>query len=164
MKRLFRSMAIYICAIIAVVADTVPVYAKETNNYDSSLRLINVLERHFVERPTVGETFINAAGEHERIVKVEMDGSFTTEVIGDETQSISNMSCTHPAAKLQALAESVELKMVKNATVCYKSRTKIKNRCRACNKTVYTYGPWKNNKHKYLLFRKTCSICGYVKK
>ncbi|MDO4340392.1 MAG: hypothetical protein Q4C91_20265 [Eubacteriales bacterium] len=50
------------------------------------------------ENPSVGEIFRNADGDYERIVRVEKDGSFVTEVMESVIQKSQKAACPHPAA------------------------------------------------------------------
>lgn len=117
------------------------------------------------ENSSVGEIFRNADGDYERIVRVEKDGSFVTEVMESVIQKSQKAACPHPAANLIPLAEKEpDTRTIASENVCFQYRSKTLCRCGKCNATIYTYGPWKNHtKHDFPLFGKTCKTCGYTK-
>lgn len=114
------------------------------------------------------ENFINTNGNLEQVIRVNKDGSFITEEIKVNINTIMNRKavCNHPSASLVAIANlRNDTEDVHTDSCCFRYRSVTKYRCKKCgNSSIKQYGAWqKHKKHSYPLFSKKCKICGYKK-
>lgn len=122
-------------------------------------------EKEVQEVITSGNIYVTETGAKERVVKVNEDGSFVTELVEEISSYVTNAPCEHPARYLEAVGKKTDFQTVGTAGTCYKERLIISNKCNKCQRRgIKTYSPWvRCSKHRYPLLKKTCSICGYKK-
>lgn len=103
--------------------------------------------------------------EGERLVKINEDGSFITEIIEEEGVFLFNptRTCDH---ELYFAGQYSETKSYNGSDSknCYKTRIVERTRCRRCGRQFLVYKPWKYYGHNFPWFGDTCKKCNYKKK
>ncbi len=118
----------------------------------------------FGETSRIGEIFKNESGEYEKIIRIEEEGGFLTEVVHPFAQTIQSASCTHPTSSLKKIKDmETSYKILKKPTVCYKSRKRVLLECEVCRCRLYAYENWINHKHDFPLFGRICNFCHFTK-
>lgn len=122
--------------------------ATPTPNTDSSVRVNDVIE---------------SSNGKEVVVYVFNDGRFATIPLEDVS---TFASCSHTSIIGMGTKHKEVINYNKtNSTYCYKYKYYEDARCAQCGKTGYKIydKSWTNVEHKYKLFGKTCTVCGYQK-
>lgn len=104
----------------------------------------------------------------ERLIKINEDGSFITEIIGEEeTASLYHptRTCDHELYFAGQFSDTTSY-YGRDSKNCYKTRTVERTRCRRCGKQFLVYRQWKYYGHNFPWFGDTCKNkdCNYKKK
>lgn len=107
---------------------------------------------------------IHTENGEEIVVSILDDGRFVTAPLelGIEPYAECSHSTIIGTGEYFSVSESYDKG---NSTYCYKFREDERAKCARCGKTGFTIcgKGWTDVKHKYKLFGKTCTRCGYEK-